>query len=1154
MNRTDVIQHFIDRIGAKTYLEIGVAKGNNFSKIRVDKKIAVDPRFGLPPGYSKKPNESYHEITSDRFFKEYDSLIGDIELDVVFVDGLHTYEQSLKDINNSLDHLNKNGFVVVHDCNPKSEAAAQKTQSDARKLRQRDGDKSTAWNGDVYKTLIYLRSSRKDLNIFTLDCDQGLGIITKGKPEDVLNEDLNNIKDIIYVDFAKKREYYLNLKGSNFLIKNVRHENPKIKATIKETGTRKIKDSVQAIICGHEHSGTTMLMDILSNHPSINSGFEIGFLLVDKPRDFIGFDPFYKNMLDGWKIKKGDLDKICDTDDFAEAYSRLREISPLVINNNKIIDKTPRYMQRLEEVLEKAPGVPCVAIIRDPRSLVWSSCKHDIGLRNIDRNEMIDEWFKEKYPASFNHLLSYYIALKYALLGQNKDRIMVVSYEELCRYPKKILPKIFKHCGLEYNDKYMDISSTKFKENIYGSHVDTDFISEYKSRMSKEKCEEIIENTLEYIKSIKNTGNILSTFWRFRIRTAFIKRALKNNLLGKYFKDILKERSRPDFLCIGMQKAGTTWLYENIKRHPNFWALPIKEVHYFDEIHAGPMIAERRLLSAARNMKRLLEKIPRALNQKLGGIGPILSDLKFFNKFGFTKNLDDRYYESLWESAPASMLTGDFTPDYSILSINEIRHCRKVNPKMKIILLLRNPIDRAWSASRMWADTKGIDPTLCYNKPFIINRSKIKEIVENWENVFPKENIFYGFYDDIVNDPLKLLRQICDFLNVRYKDKYFPRSKEKIFVGKPSDMPENIRDFYANTFKEDFDFAEKRFGGYATLWREKYTKSLKTQEEQKSNNTNSSRSNHELLVETIEQAILAPCLTDMRGKAILGVVDSEGKLRLKEMPKRIEDGQFTFSRNTIKPTGILKGTYIFAGHLQSHFGHFILEGLSRIWYIKKHPEIPIIWIPMYNSAEPNHWQKEILSLLNIKNEQIIIQKPTIVERLIIPTPGLLLREFFDVEHAKSLAIFDTKESEDKKLWLSRSMIQPRNSKSIITNEDELEKILATKGWMIFHPEKHAIKEQIMTLASAKHIAGFNGSAFHTLIFLNEVRAKITVLERRANPMILRNMKIIADTKKLNQSIHKISLTKAESKDGWKESYKISSYDEVVKILEENSIT
>ena len=105
----------------------------------------------------------------------------------------------------------------------------------------------------------------------------------------------------------------------------------------------------------------------------------------------------------------------------------------------------------------------------------------------------------------------------------------------------------------------------------------------------------------------------------------------------------------PDFLGIGAQKAGTTWLYENLRRHPQMYLPNTKEIHYFD--------------------------------------------------WYFYKSI--HWYCKHFMAVEKNKLKGEITPCYSTLSENKIKLIHKINPQLKIILILRNPIERAWSQAVM---------------------------------------------------------------------------------------------------------------------------------------------------------------------------------------------------------------------------------------------------------------------------------------------------------------------------------------------------------------------------------------------------------------------------------------------------------------------
>ena len=224
IDRMYVIQEIIKKIRAKVYLEIGVREGECFLRIRAPKKIAVDPQMLISPKKKRKyyfKNLSnifnqYFETTSDDFFKDNHKSLKGHGLDVVFIDGLHTYEQSLRDVQNALKYLKDDGVIIMHDCNPLSEAAAYPAQSYQYAESLNIPGFTGEWNGDTWKTIVYLRSSRKDLDVFVLDCDQGLGIIMKRKPESVLPYSLEAVGNLSYKDLESDRKNLLNLKSQEY--------------------------------------------------------------------------------------------------------------------------------------------------------------------------------------------------------------------------------------------------------------------------------------------------------------------------------------------------------------------------------------------------------------------------------------------------------------------------------------------------------------------------------------------------------------------------------------------------------------------------------------------------------------------------------------------------------------------------------------------------------------------------------------------------------------------------------------------------------------------------------------------------------------------------------------------------------------------------
>ena len=162
----------------------------------------------------------YFEVTSDAFFAENKALLEANILDLAFIDGLHTFEQSLLDTINTLKYLDDNGVIVLHDCNPLDALAAHPAISidHARKELENHKDWKNIWNGDVWKTIVYIRKNHPELSAFVLNTDHGLGFVFK-KPQGQLPEIFNSIDSIDTLDYdflAKNREDLLDLKPVSY--------------------------------------------------------------------------------------------------------------------------------------------------------------------------------------------------------------------------------------------------------------------------------------------------------------------------------------------------------------------------------------------------------------------------------------------------------------------------------------------------------------------------------------------------------------------------------------------------------------------------------------------------------------------------------------------------------------------------------------------------------------------------------------------------------------------------------------------------------------------------------------------------------------------------------------------------------------------------
>ena len=181
-SRIKIIQDIINRKNYNSFLEIGSYRNELFDNITCKKKIGVDPYSG---GNVRK--------TSDDFF-----LTNTKNFDIIFIDGLHEYNQVKKDIKNSLKILNPNGVVMLHDCLPNTffHQATPRCQY--------------MWNGDVWKAIVEARTD-DDLDTYTCYADFGIGIILKRKNRFKLNIDNKNFSKLKFKDFQENFKIFMNI-------------------------------------------------------------------------------------------------------------------------------------------------------------------------------------------------------------------------------------------------------------------------------------------------------------------------------------------------------------------------------------------------------------------------------------------------------------------------------------------------------------------------------------------------------------------------------------------------------------------------------------------------------------------------------------------------------------------------------------------------------------------------------------------------------------------------------------------------------------------------------------------------------------------------------------------------------------------------------
>jgi len=282
----------------------------------------------------------------------------------------------------------------------------------------------------------------------------------------------------------------------------------------------------------------------------------------------------------------------------------------------------------------------------------------------------------------------------------------------------------------------------------------------------------------------------------------------------------------PDFLCIGAQKAGTTWLHDNLHRHPQVWLPPVKELHHLD--HRPPGWRKRlfgkpaHLALARAHLKDTITAFALGRNSA--------SDLAWATRFCLLPR-NDRWYASLFPRPPGR-ITGEVCPGYARIPAEAVAHVRRLMPDTRIVYLLRDPVERTWSAAAMrfrkpgqgWSiettDEGEIERQL--TDPRTLAHSDYLRNLAAWRAHFPEERIFIGFFDLLKDDPHAFLGSILGFLGVDDGGRAIPSDVgRKRNPGRGETMPERYRCLLSRLLLDQVRALDTTFSNpYTRRWRE----------------------------------------------------------------------------------------------------------------------------------------------------------------------------------------------------------------------------------------------------------------------------------------------------------------------------------------------
>jgi hypothetical protein len=252
----------------------------------------------------------------------------------------------------------------------------------------------------------------------------------------------------------------------------------------------------------------------------------------------------------------------------------------------------------------------------------------------------------------------------------------------------------------------------------------------------------------------------------------------------------------PDFLIIGPQRTGTTWLHAHLRFHPQIFLSEPKELFFFSSLET-------------RDPKRFVS-----------------DQLSWYLRF---------FREPLWLRATKMavclrrhrelyrpIVRGEATASYAAMAPALIDDIVALRPDVRAILMVRNPIERAWSHAkkdlvrnrqRRFEDVGAEEFRAFFADPYQRRCAQYAEIAEAWSSRLQPGHLFVGIFDQIATRPEAMLLDVMRFLGVRADRRYIdPDAKNPVNPTAATRIPAEHRAYLEDLLGDDIRKARERFG------------------------------------------------------------------------------------------------------------------------------------------------------------------------------------------------------------------------------------------------------------------------------------------------------------------------------------------------------
>ena len=260
------------------------------------------------------------------------------------------------------------------------------------------------------------------------------------------------------------------------------------------------------------------------------------------------------------------------------------------------------------------------------------------------------------------------------------------------------------------------------------------------------------------------------------------------------------------FICVGAQKAGTTWLARVLAEHPEIFLTPVKEIHYFDYVRGlTEHLSDHKRASRHR-------KYHQRLWTQWHRFGDYRAQWPWYRDY-MKSPIDDAWYRALFADRSGKRIAGEATPEYAIIGREGFAHIKRLAPEVRILFILRNPVTRAWS-QELIEHMEGA--------PHFNELGDYMATIAALDAVFAPEQVKILFYEAIHHDRAAALAEVCGFLGARFEPALFPELSRRFNSSQDVKLPDDVRAHLREKYAPMAAAVRKRLGKVPDSWMKEF--------------------------------------------------------------------------------------------------------------------------------------------------------------------------------------------------------------------------------------------------------------------------------------------------------------------------------------------